>query len=113
MIVVLLVFWAMCGGLAAFIASSKGGDGMLGFVAGVLLGPIGVIVAMFMGSEKGVAMKAVTAGEKKKCPDCAELVQPEARVCRFCRHEFPATSGQDASEPGGPISEGGAVRFVP
>ena len=32
----------------------------------------------------------------KKCPDCAELVQDDARVCRFCRHEF---SEQGASKP--------------
>ena len=31
----------------------------------------------------------------KKCPDCAELVQDDARVCRFCRHEF---SQQGASK---------------
>jgi hypothetical protein len=26
----------------------------------------------------------------KQCPDCAELVQDDARVCRYCRHEFPS-----------------------
>lgn len=24
----------------------------------------------------------------KRCPDCAEDVLAEARICRFCRHEF-------------------------
>lgn len=26
----------------------------------------------------------------KVCPMCAETVQAAARICRFCRHEFPA-----------------------
>jgi hypothetical protein len=24
----------------------------------------------------------------KRCPDCAELVQGDAAICRFCRHRF-------------------------
>jgi len=24
----------------------------------------------------------------KKCPDCAERIKLEARVCQYCRHEF-------------------------
>jgi hypothetical protein len=28
------------------------------------------------------------SGEMKKCPECAELVKREARICLFCGHEF-------------------------
>jgi hypothetical protein len=34
----------------------------------------------------------------KQCPDCAERVRAEARICRFCRHEFwPDTGDPNAA----------------
>lgn len=74
------------------IASSKGGSGGLGFVVGFLLGPLGIIVALFMGSEESKASQLVADGAKKKCPRCAELVQPDALVCKHCGNEFAASA---------------------
>ena len=46
---------------------------------------------------------------KKKCPLCAEFVQPEAKICRFCQHKFeeekPRTEAEQLAawgEPAGP-----------
>lgn len=85
-----IIFWIICGGLAAMIASSRGGSGVVGFFVGLLLGPLGVVIAFFLGGEKAKEEKQLGSGERKKCPRCAELVQPEALICKHCGHEFGA-----------------------
>ncbi|MFB0875482.1 MULTISPECIES: zinc ribbon domain-containing protein [unclassified Sphingobium] len=85
---VFVIFWLICGGIAAMIASNKGGSGILGFAVGVLLGPFGIIAAFFMGSQKEVEAKQIASGDSKKCPRCAELVKVDALVCKHCGHEF-------------------------
>lgn len=33
-------------------------------------------------------LREPSADATKQCPDCAETVKAEARICRYCRHEF-------------------------
>ncbi len=76
------------------IASERNlaGSPLLWWIAGMLLFPITLLVAIFMKPDpQAVEEKALSSGTEKKCPKCAELVKAEAKVCRFCQHEFTPT----------------------
>ena len=77
--------WLLCGITAAVIYQRKGRSGLAAFVVGVLLGPIGVLLALLTSTDqKAVEKKQLASGEMKKCPHCAELIKNDAKVCRFC-----------------------------
>jgi Uncharacterised protein family UPF0547 len=80
--ILILMFWLALCAVAAYIASNKGRSGVGIFLLSVFLSPlVGVIVALAMSPN-------LAAQGKKKCPSCAEFVQPDAKVCRFCQHSF-------------------------
>lgn len=84
---VALVFYVLVFGLIGVALGARKGRPFAGFVFGVLLGPIGwLIVAV------GPDVKATEqATLMRKCPHCAELVQPGAKVCKHCRRDIAPT----------------------
>ena len=49
---------------------------------------MGIDMVMLSNKNKRELIEATT----KKCPNCAELIQREAKLCRFCGTKFDATS---------------------
>lgn len=84
----LLFFWGLCGVLALVIAEKRGASGCIGGLLGLLLGPFGVLFALFLGGDQARAARDLRNGLLRKCPQCAELVQREAQVCKHCAHRF-------------------------
>src|SRR6185437_3221318 len=82
----ILLFWILLAVLVGVYAANKGRSGAGFFFLSLLLSPlVGFLIALLSKPNREAA--AQKSG-LKKCPRCAEYVQPEAAVCRFCGHEF-------------------------
>ena len=75
--------------IPAAIAQSKGRSFGGWYIYGVLLWIVAMIHVLVIPTDH-VALNArkVRGGAMKQCPDCAEAVLLEARVCRHCGHDF-------------------------
>jgi len=67
--------WFLCGLVSAMIGSNKG-EGCAAFIIGVLLGPFGILIAIF------------SPGNRIKCPFCKELMHEDATTCPHCQKEI-------------------------
>jgi hypothetical protein len=71
----ILLIWLLFG-FAAGIIGSKKGRGCLGFIAGVIFGPFGLLYAIY------------STGNRKSCHFCKELIHEDALICPKCQTNF-------------------------
>lgn len=80
-----IIVWIICGAICAMIAGAKGRSGAAFFLLGLLLGPIGVLLAFCTpANQVAVEHNRLSTGAERKCPYCAELVKTEAIRCKHC-----------------------------
>lgn len=76
--------WVLFGLIGAVVGSSKEA-GAAGFGLGLLLGPIGCIIAAFIDG-------------RPRCPICRERVSTGTQLCPHCQHNFRAARQQAIEE---------------
>jgi hypothetical protein len=100
----ILLGWLLLSVVAGVAANARGRSGVGWFFLALVLSPFIVLIFVLVmrrlepelvtvapaapPPQPRSSLRSSAAPAQKKCPDCAEMVQAEAKLCRFCRHEF-------------------------
>jgi hypothetical protein len=69
-----LLIWFLCAVTAGILGAPKGIGGA-GFLAGLLFGPLGLLLVLF------------SRGHRRPCQHCRELIHRKATICPHCGRE--------------------------
>ena len=87
-IMALLITCSIIGLIPAFIAREKGRGFFIWWIYGALLFIIALVHSLAMPNMKTLQVIESQTGARKKCPECSELVQADAKICRYCNLRF-------------------------
>lgn len=94
-------FWLTFSVVAGVVAASRGRSGFGYFLLSLLLTPlVGLVLAVALPSKvPGAAGPADDAAARVACPQCAELILPSAKICRFCQSPVALAASSLSAEP--------------
>ena len=96
LVIVVAFIGALFSGYAGMtIWARKGGKPGNGFLLGGLLGVLGVLILVLATPRQAEIDSAARSEGLVRCPHCAELINYQAHVCRYCQREVaaPAPAG--------------------
>ena len=91
---VVFIICVVFGGIGAAIAWSRGKSVVPWFLLCAVLPVIGIIIVLLSTDEREEAAlhqrrgQIAGYGNWKKCPECAEIVKREAKICKHCQYRF-------------------------
>ena len=80
-----VAIWIVVSFAVAALASQRGRSGVQWFAGSVLFSPLLAGIVLLCTRNLATAATVPSADTHVKCPDCAELVKREARVCMHCK----------------------------
>lgn len=67
-----LFIWCFIWGVLSAIVANRKKNPLLGFLAGILLGPIGFLFSFFV------------TDKRRKCPECGGTIPDAVKRCKHC-----------------------------
>lgn len=81
----IIIIAVLLGLIPGAIAYSKGRSFVKWWLLGALLWIVVFPITLFMAKDQAALdARQIKNGAAKKCPQCAELIRPDAAVCKFC-----------------------------